>query len=230
MDPDAPALNTDGTLKDASEIQWFNLLSDECCTINLKDSDVQKKHKHADSSAHGSDTDSKDGLPRSVLTGLKGKSPTRQVGGKRTQLLSNKAKAATSQLMAKEHGFYEKRFTVSLGKDNDSMTAMSSSMTVKAKPTQPKPKKTQPKPPPTTRRANSAPPSPKKCPPAPDPTTPPNKPTQASTSKARCNVITDTDDDMTEDNMEVDEGNEDGEGNESSNEQDMDEDPLQKYL
>ncbi|KAF8879217.1 hypothetical protein CPB84DRAFT_1751722 [Gymnopilus junonius] len=166
MDPDAPALNTDGTLKDASEIQWFNSPSDEHRTINLKDSDAQKKCKHADSLAHGSDTDSEDGLPRSVLTGLKGKSPARQ-------------------LMAKECGFYEKRFTVSLGKDNDSMTATSSSMTVKAKPTQPKPKKTQPKPPPTTRH---------------------------------------TDDDMTEDNTEVDEGDESG------NEQDMDEDPLQKYL
>ncbi|KAF8881171.1 hypothetical protein CPB84DRAFT_1873503 [Gymnopilus junonius] len=171
-----------------------------------------------------------DGLLITVLTGLKGKSPARQVGGKCTRLLSDKAKAATSQLTAKECGFYEKRFTVSLGKDNDSMTATSSSTTVKAKPMQPKPKKTQPKPPPTTRCANSAPPSPKKRPPAPDPTTPPNKPARASTSKARRNVITDTNDDMTEDNIEVDEGNEDGEGDESGNEQDMDEDPLQKYL
>ncbi|KAF8874249.1 hypothetical protein CPB84DRAFT_1753009 [Gymnopilus junonius] len=210
MDPDAPALNTDGTLKDASEIQWFNSPSDECHTINLKDSDAQKKRKHADSSAHGSDTDSEDGLPRSVLTGLKGKSPAWQVGGKHTRLLSDKAKAATSQLTAKERGFYE-----NLGKGQTHAAEAQENSTQ------------------TSTHHSTCQLSPslsEKHPPAPDPTTPPNKPARASTSKARHNVIMDTDDDTTEDNTEVDEGDEDGEGDESGNEQDTDEDPLQKYL
>ena len=36
-DPDAPAHNSDGTLKDACEIQWLHPPSDEQCTISLDD-------------------------------------------------------------------------------------------------------------------------------------------------------------------------------------------------
>ena len=48
---DAPALNPDCTLKDGSEIEWLNSLSDENCTISLED---PKKRKRT-SSEHDTD-------------------------------------------------------------------------------------------------------------------------------------------------------------------------------
>jgi hypothetical protein len=101
-DSDAPALNADGTLKDASEIQWLNSPSDEYRTINTSN---PKKRKRSNSS------DSDDQLPISVLHGLKGKSPAREVGGKRVKRLSEKGKAAAEELPFKQHLFYQQRFT-----------------------------------------------------------------------------------------------------------------------
>ena len=48
---DAPALNPDSTLKDTSEIEWLNSLSDENCTVSLED---PKKCKRT-SSEHDTD-------------------------------------------------------------------------------------------------------------------------------------------------------------------------------
>jgi hypothetical protein len=45
---DAPALNDDGTLKDATELEWLNSPSDESCPITLVD---HKKRKRPDNSA-----------------------------------------------------------------------------------------------------------------------------------------------------------------------------------
>ncbi|KAF8888729.1 hypothetical protein CPB84DRAFT_1749457 [Gymnopilus junonius] len=104
-DDDTPALNADGTLKDAGEITWLNSPSDE--RRNLADD--LKKRKRANSSAQESDDSNDDELPKSMLTGFsfKAKSPARKVGGKRVRLLSDKGKAASALLPPKERKFYE---------------------------------------------------------------------------------------------------------------------------
>jgi hypothetical protein len=56
---DAPALNPDGTLKDASEIEWLNSLSDEHCSISLFDSYYKRPENPASSSTAGASDEGK---------------------------------------------------------------------------------------------------------------------------------------------------------------------------
>ena len=72
-DPDAPALNDNGTLKDAMELEWINSPSDKSHPITL---DNCKKCKRSNSLAQEtSDNDD-------VLPGLKNKAPAQKVSGK----------------------------------------------------------------------------------------------------------------------------------------------------
>ena len=72
---DAPALNPDSTLKDASEIEWLNSPSDENRTVSLED----PKNCKRTNSEHNTDE-----LP----SALKEKAPARHVGTKRVKILS----------------------------------------------------------------------------------------------------------------------------------------------
>jgi hypothetical protein len=100
-DPDAPALNDDGTLKDATELEWINSPSDESRPITL---DNRRKRKRSDSSAQEtSDNDN-------VLPGLKNKAPAQKVSGKRVPKLSNRAGAGAGEQSPKSCRFFQSKF------------------------------------------------------------------------------------------------------------------------
>lgn len=97
-DSDAPALNDDGTLKDATEIEWLNSLSDESRPAT-------RKRKRSDSSAQQT-SDTEDNL----LPGLKNKAPARKVSGKRVPKLSDRAGAGAAFQSPKSHKFFQSKF------------------------------------------------------------------------------------------------------------------------
>jgi len=78
---DAPALNPDGSLKDASEIKWLNSPSNEHHSVSLND---PKKCKRMDSENNA------DELPST----LKGKAPAQWVGTKHIKILSKNVRVA----------------------------------------------------------------------------------------------------------------------------------------
>lgn len=80
---DNPALNADGTLKDASEIEFFNSPSDN--------RPLRKISHTATSDDDNSGNESPSTRAR-VIKGLKGKQPAEIVAGKRIRLASSKAK------------------------------------------------------------------------------------------------------------------------------------------
>jgi len=100
--PDAPALNDDGTLKDAKEIEWINSPSDESRPIALGN---RKKRKGSESSAQRT-SDSKD----DVLPGLKNKAPAIKVSGKRLPKLSDRAGAGAAFQSPKSRKFFQSQF------------------------------------------------------------------------------------------------------------------------
>ena len=102
VDPDAPALNSDGTLKDASEMVWPHSPSDEHRKIGFDD---PKKRKRT------ATMNSQDGLPSSA--NLKGKLPAQVVAGKHVKTMSGAAKQAANngQLTAAQRNFFMKQFT-----------------------------------------------------------------------------------------------------------------------
>ena len=99
-DPEALALNADGTLKDASQIEWLHSPSAQAATI-------PKKRPWANSSEDDSDSHT---LPR-LPAGLKGKEPACQVGGKRIKQASTRAQQAKQgHLSPKTHHFFSSNF------------------------------------------------------------------------------------------------------------------------
>jgi hypothetical protein len=100
-DPDAPALNDDSTLKDATEIEWFNSPSDESRPIGL----ATRKRKRSDSSAQQT-PDSEDDL----LPGLKNKTPAKKVSSKQVPKLSDRAGAGAAFQSPKSRKFFQSKF------------------------------------------------------------------------------------------------------------------------
>ena len=97
---DAPALNPDSTLKDMSEIEWLNSLSDENRTISLKD---PKKCKRTNSEH---DTDK---LPST----LKEIALAWHVGTKHMKILSKNIQrmpAENNQFSALQQNFFKNHF------------------------------------------------------------------------------------------------------------------------
>jgi hypothetical protein len=96
---DTPALNSDGTLKDASEIEWLHSPSDEHRSVSLDD---PKKRRRVDSE-HNTDE-----LP----SGLKGKAPARRVGTKRVKILSKNVRVAAenNQFSTLQQNFFKNNF------------------------------------------------------------------------------------------------------------------------
>ncbi|KAF8809283.1 hypothetical protein BYT27DRAFT_7094834 [Phlegmacium glaucopus] len=102
-DPDAPARNADGTLKEASEMEWLHSPSAQAATI---DPQLSKKRQRANSTEDDSDSHT---LP--AISGLKGKEPARRVGGKRIKQASTRAQQAKQgHLSPKTHRFFSTNF------------------------------------------------------------------------------------------------------------------------
>ena len=100
-DLDAPALNLDGTLKDASEIEWVHSPS------------AEKRLLPVDSGPGPGDSDGNESAGSAPPSKrLKGKEPARRVGGKRVSKPSDKASAAKGlrQLSPKTRRFFSSRF------------------------------------------------------------------------------------------------------------------------
>jgi hypothetical protein len=97
-DPDNPALNADGTLKDASELVFLHSPSDEQPNLNRRNQQIEDNN------------DDDDELP--VRIGLKGKEPARIVAKKRVPRVSEKAQAlaASKNATAQERRFFSKNF------------------------------------------------------------------------------------------------------------------------
>jgi len=72
--PNMPALNDDGTPKDARDMEWPHSLSDKSCPITLTNPKKCKGFNSPDQQT----SDSKD----DILPGLKNKAPAKQVSGK----------------------------------------------------------------------------------------------------------------------------------------------------
>jgi hypothetical protein len=98
-DPDAPALNDDGTLKDMTELEWINSPSDESRPITLAN---RKKRKRSNSLASNGDND--------ILPGLTNKAPAKKVSGKRLPKLSNRAGAGLAFQSPKSRKFFQSQF------------------------------------------------------------------------------------------------------------------------
>ena len=93
-DPDAPARNDDGTLKDASELEFVHSPSDEQPRIRpLKEMTIE--------------SDDNSDLPVRLR---KGKEPARIVGGKRVPKVSARAKASADHASAAERHFFTSSF------------------------------------------------------------------------------------------------------------------------
>ena len=88
MESDTPALNADGTLKDASELNFFNSPSNQ--------RPLTTTDQHSDSGG----SEGSDPMPR----GFKGKQTADKVAGKRVWKASSKAQA-------QKGSFSEKNFT-----------------------------------------------------------------------------------------------------------------------
>src|ERR1700760_2007923 len=97
-DPDRPALNDDGTLKDASQLSFVHSPSDESRPITLAN---REKRKRSETSDNEDD----------VLPGLKNKVPARKISGKRVPKLSGKAVAGTAFCSPKSRKFFQSQFT-----------------------------------------------------------------------------------------------------------------------
>jgi len=96
---DAPALNPDGSLKDASEMEWLNSPSNEHCSVSLDD---LKKCKRMDSE------NNTDELPST----LKGKAPAQRVGTKHIKILSKNVRVAAenNQFLMLQQNFFKNHF------------------------------------------------------------------------------------------------------------------------
>jgi hypothetical protein len=100
--PDAPALNDDDTLKDASELDFVHSPSDESRVISLAN---RKKRNRSDSLAR-TPSDTED----DILPGLKDKYPAKKVSGKRIPKLSNRAGAGAAFQSPKSRKFFQSQF------------------------------------------------------------------------------------------------------------------------
>ncbi|KAF8802316.1 hypothetical protein BYT27DRAFT_7261096 [Phlegmacium glaucopus] len=106
--PDAPALNADGTLKDASEIEFCHSPSTQEQPLLP---DTSKKRKRTTELDQESDSD--DTLPSIIakpLPGLKGKEPARRVASKRVKKPSARVKGNNAS--PKTCLFFKSNFTV----------------------------------------------------------------------------------------------------------------------
>ncbi|KAF8808490.1 hypothetical protein BYT27DRAFT_7255603 [Phlegmacium glaucopus] len=99
MDCDNPALKFDGTLKDASKIEFFNSPSDKQPLARPRTTD-----QDSDSGNSGTDSEVSEPKPR----GLKGKKSANIVAGKRVRRATSKAKMQKG----KSGNFFEKIFIV----------------------------------------------------------------------------------------------------------------------
>ncbi|KAF8799277.1 hypothetical protein BYT27DRAFT_7121274 [Phlegmacium glaucopus] len=105
--PDAPALNADGTLKDASEIEFCHSPSTQEQPLLP---DTSKKRKQTTELDQESDSD--DTLPSIItkpLPGLKGKEPARRVASKRVKKPSARVKGNNAS--PKTRLFFKSNFT-----------------------------------------------------------------------------------------------------------------------
>jgi hypothetical protein len=102
MDQEAPARRSDGTLKDASEIEWLHSPSAETRPLP----DLSENGRQVTGDSHEND------LAHSApLKGLKGKEPANRVGGKRVLKPSDKVTASKGQrLSPKTRRFFSNRF------------------------------------------------------------------------------------------------------------------------
>ena len=99
-DPEAPALNADSTLKDASEMEWLHSPSAQAATIPQ----LSKKRSRANSTEDDSDS-------HTLLARLKGKEPACRVAGKRIKQASTQAQQAKQgHLSPKMHRFFSSNF------------------------------------------------------------------------------------------------------------------------
>jgi hypothetical protein len=97
-DLDRPALNDDGTLKDASELSFVHSPSDESRSIALANRGKRKRSETSDSEDD-------------ILPGLKNKVPARKISGKRVPKLSGKAVAGAAFCSPKSRKFFQSQFT-----------------------------------------------------------------------------------------------------------------------
>jgi hypothetical protein len=100
-DINTPALNADGMLKDATEIEWLNSLSDESHCIALD----TRKHKRSNSSAQQT-LDSED----NPFPGLKNKAPAKIISSKQVPKLSDRAGAGAAFQSPKSCKFFQSKF------------------------------------------------------------------------------------------------------------------------
>ncbi|KAF8799136.1 hypothetical protein BYT27DRAFT_7217995 [Phlegmacium glaucopus] len=99
MDSDNPALDANGMLKDASEIEFFNSPSDKQPLAHPTTTD-----QDSDSRNSGSNSETSEPIPR----GLKGKQPATIVAGKRVRRATSKARMQKGN----SGKFFEKNFIV----------------------------------------------------------------------------------------------------------------------
>jgi hypothetical protein len=105
MSNDAPALNADSTLKDASEIEWAHSPSADP-TFDLPETS-KKHHHHAHSTDMESDSDSHT-LPSAI--GLKDKVPACHAGGKRVKMAMAHAQESSKTLTPCTRHFFSSNF------------------------------------------------------------------------------------------------------------------------
>lgn len=105
FNPDAPALNADGTLKDASEIEFCYSPSQEQPIIS--DASQKKQIRTLDQE----DDSDLDTLPSLDLRGLKGKKPAQRVASKRVKKPSERLKATNEHADARTRLFFKSNFT-----------------------------------------------------------------------------------------------------------------------
>ncbi|KAF8814163.1 hypothetical protein BYT27DRAFT_7082800 [Phlegmacium glaucopus] len=139
--PDVPALNADGTLKDASEIEFCHSPSTQEQPLLPDTSNKRKQTEELDQ-----ETDSDNMLPSIIgkpLPGLKGKEPARRVASKHVKKPSARVKGNNASL--KTHLFFKSNFT---GKSSFPHCVLCSELifllSVGSKPGAPDPKKSIP--------------------------------------------------------------------------------------
>jgi len=99
FDPDVPALRPDGTLKDASEIEWI-------CSPSAEKRTLPPESVAGDTSG----SDGNEPVNPAPPKRLKGKEPAQRVGGKRIARPSNKVSASKEQCLSPKTIFFFSRF------------------------------------------------------------------------------------------------------------------------
>jgi len=106
-DPDTPALRPDGTLKDASKIDWVHSPSSETRVLPPEPENTSL----GDSMADDSDGNrSSQGVGLTPLKGFKGKQPAILVSGKHVAKPSNKVSALKEQQLSPRTKLFFSRF------------------------------------------------------------------------------------------------------------------------